>query len=76
MLVARVAILDENDVYASSAATVSKPLSGLRFHVRSTQGDAESQPQLSETSSRVEMGDDSQLLEAVKEKGGFSDVTI
>ncbi|PPR01560.1 LOW QUALITY PROTEIN: hypothetical protein CVT26_013344 [Gymnopilus dilepis] len=69
VLVARVAILDENDVYASSAATVSKPLSGLRFHVRSTQGDAESQPQLSETSSRVEMGDDPQLLEAVKEKG-------
>ncbi|PPR03016.1 hypothetical protein CVT26_004543 [Gymnopilus dilepis] len=52
VLVARVAMLDEKDAYGST--TVSAPLSGLHFHVRTTRADEESQSQLSEGNSRVE----------------------
>ena len=56
MLVARVAILDENDIYASTAPTLGAPsgLSGLRFHVRTAQGEDQSQPLLWDGISRVE----------------------
>ncbi|PPR06327.1 hypothetical protein CVT26_004658, partial [Gymnopilus dilepis] len=72
VLVARVAILDENDVYASSAAPTSgsSRLSGLRFHVRTTRGDAESQPQVSDRISRVNRSVESpQVPETEKNKG-------
>ena len=77
MLVARVAILDENDVYASSAAPASgsSRLSGLRFHVRTTRGDAESQPQVSDRISRVNRSVESpQVPEIEKKKGDVVDI--
>ena len=76
MLVARVAILDENDVYTSSAPTASRPshLSGLRFHVRTTQ-DAESRPQLSDGIIRLKRSVDGPLVpETVKGKGDVVDI--
>ncbi|PPQ97828.1 hypothetical protein CVT26_012929 [Gymnopilus dilepis] len=79
VLVARVAILDENDVYASSAPAASGPsrLSGLRFHVRTTQGpgDVESHPQLSHRISRVDSSvEGPQVPKGEKEKGDIVDI--
>ena len=72
---ARVAILDENDIYASSAGAVGAPsrLSGLRFHLRDTQDDAESQPQTSEKS-RALQPQGPQLPETMKEKQNITDI--
>ncbi|PPQ69932.1 hypothetical protein CVT26_013257 [Gymnopilus dilepis] len=63
VLVGRVAMLDGKRTYGStSSATVSAPLSGLQFHVSSSQGDAETQPQLSESIGRVEKASEAQQL--------------
>ena len=56
-------MLDGKRMYGStSSATVSAPLSGLQFHVSSSQGDTELEPQLSERISRVEKASEAQQL--------------
>ena len=58
MLVARVAMLDENDIYGYNSAFSSGPLilSGSQLHLQSTQDhdDVELQPPLSEKSRGLE----------------------
>ena len=78
MLVARVAILDENDIYASTAPTLGAPsgLSGLRFHVRTTRDDEEAQSQLSDRIDREQGKDEGpQVPEIVKEKDDLINVS-
>ncbi|PPQ82150.1 hypothetical protein CVT26_008768 [Gymnopilus dilepis] len=63
VLVARVAMLDENDVYASSSATNSRPSLSLQFRVQHTQDDTVLQSHLPANSDREQP-------ERLNEKGG------